>query len=563
MTSRSGRYVIAYNGEIYNWKSIRESLKKSGSEFHTGTDTEVLLEAVSQWGIEKTLQACVGMFAFCLWDREKRIMVLARDRMGEKPLYFGRFRGAWWAASELKALQAIPDHGLTIDSTSIALYLRRQYVPAPRSIYSEIQKLNPACYAILHSDGEARIQSYWSFDDLAAKARSIAPRSCDEAAEELESLLVESVCLQRMADVPVGAFLSGGIDSSTVVALLQAQGGPAIKTFSIGFREAEFDESAYARDVARHLQTDHHEMIVEASQAYDVIPEVSRYYDEPYADSSAIPTILVSRLAREQVTVSLSGDGGDELFAGYDRYRILHEAVRRKQGRRFVDRLAGAAFAAGEAAFRFIGNDELAYKFSWRKRQRWIDDPRQLYYEQLTQFGSTDALLNEDIQIDDQLKMYVGLEPVRHAMAADAQEYLPDDILVKVDRASMSCSLESRIPLLDHRIVEFAWRLPLSCCFSERASKAVLKSVLYRHVPAKLFARPKKGFGVPVSEWVKGPIRDWAESLLSEDALVRGRVLNVNKVRKLWERHRSGRIDDGNRVWSLLMLQDWLLNSGR
>lgn len=563
MRSHDGRWIVVYNGEIYNWRDLRKDLQNTGKVFQTRTDTEVLIEAISTWGLKATLQKTVGMFAFAAWDRQERRLVIARDRLGEKPLYFARKEGAWWITSELKAFARIPGCSWELDSHAVALFLRYKYIPDPYSIYRDVKKLTPGYFAELKTDGTADLEPYWRLEDVVLNGqRNPFQGTEEEAAERLEALLQKAIADQRVADVPVGAFLSGGIDSSTVVALMQAQGRGAVHTFTIGFEEAGYDESQYAAAVAKHLGTQHTELRVTPSEAMSVIPELPTIYDEPFGDSSAIPTILVSRLARRQVTVALSGDGGDEVFGGYSRYHQLLSLWNEIAGSPKALR-SGLAYMhqLGEKTAAGLGQEEIARKFGWRKRYARIASFQELYYNILTHYCSLDeTLLDADHSADESRSFDLG-SPLHYAMARDTVEYLPGDILVKVDRAAMSCSLETRIPILDHRCVEWAWTLPERFKIDEKNTKKVLKNVLHKYVPPHFFDRRKMGFGVPVGEWVRGPLLDWAESLLSESALRSTGILDPTKTRSLWAAHRDRHVNDQYRIWPILMLQAWLLHS--
>ncbi|MBI1388569.1 MAG: asparagine synthase (glutamine-hydrolyzing) [bacterium] len=563
MHSRDGRWVMVYNGEVYNWRDLRRELEEKGVAFHSNSDTEVLLESVALHGVDATVRKCVGMFAFAAWDRVNKVLYLVRDRMGEKPLYYGWHQGAWWAASELKSLRAVPGLNFEIDRRAIRLFMRRGYIPAPYSIYRSIQKLTPGVIAVLQPDGTSEFRPYWSFAEAVRAGRETPFRGGeDDAAAELETLLLDAVRGQREADVPVGAFLSGGIDSSSVTALMQSLGGSNVKTFSIGFHEKSFDESHYAREVASHLHTDHTELIVSPSEAWNVIPELASIYDEPFADSSAVPTVLVCRLAKQKVTVALSGDGGDELFGGYSRYRVLERAWNARKRYLPLARAASFAFKCGEGCANVLNLAGWSERFRWRKHLYASNSYQSLYHGQFNEFYASDALLDSPPGIEDDWNSIEAEGPVHFAMACDSLQYLPGDILVKVDRAAMSCSLETRIPLLDHRIVEWAWTLPLSLKYDGASGKKILKRLLARYVPASMFERPKQGFGVPVGEWIRTALLDWTEELLSESALKQTGVFSPAAVRSLWMRHKSGQVDFSNRIWSILMLQDWLTHGG-
>jgi asparagine synthase (glutamine-hydrolysing) len=552
MVSHSGRYALSTNGEIYNHFDIRDELARSGAAvaWRGHSDTETMVAAFDRWGVEATLQRLVGMFAFAAWDRQERVLTLARDRLGEKPLYYGWQRGTLLFGSELKALCAHPDFAAPIDRCQLSLYLRRGYVPSPGSIYEGVGKLRPGCFARFgpntSSASTPEAVAYWSIRDVVAEGeRNAFDGSDEEALVELESTLGRAVAAQSVADVPLGAFLSGGIDSSAVVALLQASAGQPVKTFSIGFTEERFNEAPFARAVAAHLGTDHVELIVTPREAMDVIPRLPALYDEPFGDSSAIPTFLVSKLARRRVTVSLSGDGGDELFGGYTRYaraETLWRLLKR------VPRPVRAATAGlfGRHLSRFVASGS----------------PQDLYDRVMLDRDAPGIVRDGDLQ---PAEASVALDPglaarsVTHAMMqADIETYLPDDILVKVDRASMGVSLESRVPLLDHRVVELAWRLPLEHKVRNGETKWLLRQLARKHLPSQLLDRPKKGFGVPVDAWVRTSLREWAEGLLDDRTLRHDGFLDGERVRAIWNDHVGGAPRLGLVTWRILMFQAWL-----
>lgn len=576
MCSRDGRYVISFNGEIYNYRELRKELEQESVEFRGGSDTETILEGVSRWGFERTLGRLWGMFAFALWDRAEKRLLLARDRIGKKPLYYGWVDGTLLFGSELKALRAYPSCRPEIDREALALYVRFGYVPEPFSIYRGIRKLPKGHYGTASAGTPLELHAYWSARSVVeAGLESALTLSDREATDELEARLRNAVARRMIADVPLGAFLSGGIDSTTVVALMQAQSARPVKTFTIGFHEEQYNEARHAKAIAEHLRTDHTELYVTPREAREVIPRLPDIYDEPFADSSQIPTFLVCQLARREVTVSLSGDGGDELFAGYSRYlwaervwdwqRIFPLGVRR-----FASRLArGISAKRWDALY---GAVEPAVPRRWR--QQFVGDKvhklagllaepeREAVYESLTSSwrtpwglvaGASEALApSRRDSLPRDLASYT-----EWMMFRDLTTYLPDDILVKVDRASMAVSLEARNPLLDHRLVEWVWRLPLSMKKRGGTSKWLLRQVLYRHVPSRLVERPKVGFGVPIDAWLRGPLRDWAESLLDERHLRSDGLFEPGPVREAWEAHLRGRRNEQYRLWVILMFQSW------
>lgn len=572
MLSASGRYVIVFNGEIYNHLEIRDELGASAGTWRGSSDTETLLEAIERWGLEATLGRLVGMFAFALWDRKDRLLTLARDRAGEKPLYYGWCGSTFLFASELKALRPHPSFSPTIDHGSVSMYLRHGYVPSPFSIYEGFFKLAPGHFLRLHVEDangpEAHYapQAYWSVKDAAERGmRRPFSGSDEEAAERLEELLANSVALQRIADVPLGAFLSGGIDSSLVTALMQSQTSLPVKTFTIGFAEAEYDESPYARAVADRLGTDHTELAVSAQEALSVVEYLPKIYDEPFGDSSAIPTLLVSRLARQSVTVALSGDAGDELFAGYGRYHRAYAAWRRIQGFPGPARAAlGTVARAAESAGALLGADRLLIRKLQSISAATHDRIGHLYLEQMSLWKRPERVLRRAVSEHPSVlknpSQQVGATPIEQMMFTDFNSYLPGDVLTKVDRAAMAVSLETRVPMLDHRVVEFAWSLPLEFKVRNGESKWLLKRVLEKHVPRELFERPKMGFGVPIDQWLRGPLRGWADDLLAENLLGRQGVFDPKAIRGLWLDHLTGLRDWQYLLWPVLMFQMWLAN---
>ena len=574
MASADGRWIIVFNGEIYNHLQLRRQLEAAGlaPAWRGHSDTETLLAAVAAWGLVTALQRAVGMFAIALWNRQLRTLTLARDRLGEKPLYYGVQNGVLLFGSELEALRVHPAFSGGVDTDALSLLLRHGYVPAPWSIYRGIRKLLPGTLLTLSrpSDADVPPTAYWSVREQAlAGAREPLSLSDAEAVETLDRLLRQSIEGQRMADVPLGAFLSGGIDSSTTVAVMQALSSQPVRTFTIALPDAALDESAHARAVARHLGTQHTELMVTAQEAQQVIPKLPSLYCEPFADASQIPTFLVSQLARRDVTVALSGDAGDELFCGYDRY---HWAQRVAAVPLALRRSCGALLRALPAE---VWSALLAPVSPWLPRElregdradrlrklasvlgaRHDDD----VYRQMVSFWP--AGQNPVLRASEPLTAFT--EPVpsipgfaSRMMLLDLRSYLPDDILVKVDRAAMAASLETRVPLLDHRIVEFALRLPLQQKMRGGQGKWVLRQVLDRYVPRALVERPKLGFGIPIHAWLRGPLRSWAEDLLDESRLRQAGLLDPAPVRQLWREHLAGRNDWGYRLWPVLMFEAW------
>jgi asparagine synthase (glutamine-hydrolysing) len=541
MVSASGRSVIVLNGEIYNYAELREELR---APWRGASDTEVLLEAIEAWGLERALERARGMFALALWDRERRELALARDRLGEKPLYYGRAGAAFLFASELKALRAHPGFAARVDRSAVAQFFRYGYVAGANAIYEGVRKLPPGTFLRAVADGEPT--PYWSFRAV-AEATPLAV-SGREAADLLEAELRGAVRAQMVADVPLGAFLSGGVDSSTVVALMQAQSSRPVRTFTIGFREAAFDEAPHARAVAAHLGTDHTEVHVTPREARDVIPRLPAIYDEPFADSSQIPTVLVAGIARRAVTVSLSGDGGDELFAGYPRYRLASRLWRL---------LAPVPRPARRAAARALALLPDAHPRLRAVRELIVQPDADHLYAQLMSTwrrpGEVVAAAEAPAVLPLAPAAFARTDPTERGQFADTLQYLPDDILVKVDRAAMAVSLETRVPLLDPGVVALAWRLPRAV----KAGKRVLQDVLARHVPRRLFERPKMGFGVPIGDWIRGPLRPWAEALLDEERLRREGYVEPAPIRRLWAAHLAG-ANAAYPLWIALMWQAWL-----
>jgi asparagine synthase (glutamine-hydrolysing) len=580
MVSADGRYVIVYNGEVYNFRSLQHELEDLGHGFRGGSDTEVILAAMVQWGVEAAVQRFVGMFAFGLWDRTDRKLYLVRDRLGIKPLYYGwSSDGTFLFGSELKALRAWPGFDNPVDLEALALFFRHNYIPAPYTIYKHIQKLPQGNILVLKQpnmvDRNMDLASYWSAEDVWKQGACASWRGTDkDAADALVDVLGEAVRMRLVADVPVGAFLSGGIDSSAVVALMQAASTKPVRTFTIGFTESKYDEAPKAKAVAKYLGTDHTELYVTPSDAMELIPEIPILWDEPFADSSQIPTCLVSRMTRGYVTVALSGDGGDELFSGYTRYpetlrlwKIVNKVPRpiRKataRGLRMISpdildiigrplrpilRRLGAPGPTGQVLYRM---SELLSPNTFCEFYGWANS------HQLPPSG----LISEKDGISPSFTRHFGLdETLWSAMSLlDLITYLPDDILTKVDRASMAVGLEARVPVLDHRVVALAARLPSDLKVRNGERKWLLRQVLYRYVPRELIERPKMGFGAPIGQWLRGPLRGWVENLLAEDRLHREGYLIPKVVRCLWTEHLSGRCNHQYVLWNILMFQAWL-----
>ena len=550
MHSASGRYVLSYNGEIYNYRELRAQLDYP---WQSQSDTEVLLAAIENWGIEKSLNQCNGMFAFSLWDRQERTLTLARDRMGEKPLYYGWLGDQFVFASELKAFHGLTGWPPTINRNALNLLMRYSYIPAPHSIYERIYKLMPATYLQLKAGQmQAEPIAYWSYTAMvASNTQRRFTGSLTEATDALAQHLSAAVKQRMVADVPLGAFLSGGIDSSIIAALMQAQSSQPIETFTIGFAEPGFDEAPYAAAVAKHLGTAHHALYVSPREAMDVIPNLPTIYDEPFADSSQIPTHLVAKFARRHVTVALSGDGGDELFGSYRRY-ISGPAIWKI--------LSLLPPGARHATARMLS-------FMHRKRSHDYEklaahSPQEFYRNLCSMHLHPEQLVmggHQSVAIDiDDVKEH---DYAEWMMLQDALTYFPDDILTKVDRAAMAASLETRTPFTDLPLMEFAWQLPRSMKLHGNQGKFLLRQLLYRHVPPALIDRPKSGFAVPIGAWLRGPLHAWATDLLATESLTQQGFFHLAAVEKLWREHQSGMCDRAKPLWNILMFQQWLANT--
>lgn len=579
MLSACGRYVMAYNGEIYNFRELRAELEKAAGtpSWRGESDTEILLAAIAHWGLPRTLECVNGMFAFALWDCQERVLYLARDRLGEKPLYYGWQGDVFLFGSELKALRAYPDFRAEVDRQAMVLFLRHNYVPTPYSIYQGIHKLLPGtCLTVSRGQRESTPVSFWSAREVVEQGlnRPFAGSEA-EATRELDCLLRRAIAGQMVADVPLGAFLSGGVDSSTIVALMQAQSSRPVKTFTVGFREKDYNEADHAKAVAKHLGTEHTELYVTPQEVLAVVPRLSELYDEPFADSSQIPSFLISRLARQHVTVSLSGDGGDELFGGYNRYMWVAN-LWRTLGR--TPRSIRAAIASAMGLVSPRAWDAMFKGLKWMLPAVWqyaesgdklrklaevldAENPEEIYRRLVSHWKLPSDLANngeEPVTVLTNRGQWPSVPDIeRRMMYLDLVSYLPDDILVKIDRAAMSVSLETRVPFLDRHIVEFAWRLPLSMKIRHGQGKWLLRQVLNEYVPKMLVERSKMGFDIPLGEWLRGPLKEWAEALLDETRLRREGYLNPAPIREKWMEHLSGRRNWSHGLWGVLMFQAW------
>ena len=592
MMSPCGRFSVIFNGEIYNHLQLRGKLNASAykQSWKGHSDTETLVSAFSQWGIEKTLDQLVGMFAIAVWDLKVKKLYLIRDRFGEKPLYYGWSNGVFLFGSELKALRSYKGFNNKIDRNVLSLYMQYMYVPSQYSIFKDIYKLDPGCILKIDDSGRSQppkqitssvfdakgvcVKQWYSLSRTAKNSQNNLIEDKSEAIDLLEKTLLESVQSQLISDVPLGAFLSGGIDSSTIVALMSKACNHPVKTFTIGFEESAFNEAIYAKEVAKHLGTDHHELYVTAKDAFEVIPSLPSLYDEPFADSSQIPTYLVSKLARQHVTVSLSGDAGDELFGGYNRYlwggrvwskiKWMPPIMRQTLGTVIQKLPASTWDIAGHLLpnkYRVASMGDKAHRMSYRlKTVNSLDD---MYYSLVTEGFNEDGLVNSDnfvlkTKLNNSKIVLGSNEPAHRMMLWDTLTYLPDDILTKVDRAAMSVSLETRIPFLDHRVAELAWRFPLDMKIKNGVGKWPIRQILYKYVPKELIERPKAGFAVPVGQWIRGPLREWADDLLDESRIQREGYFDPKLVRKIWEQHLSGNYDWTSRLWAILMFNSWL-----
>lgn len=570
MDANSGRYTMVFNGEIYNHLDLRKLLPNISWRGHS--DTETILAAIDAWGFKETLEKLIGMFAIALWDKHCNKLFLARDRLGEKPLYYGTHKGSFIFGSELKALKQHPSFHPEVDRNVLCLYMRHNCVPAPYCIYQNTFKLMPGTFLEIDNSLNIQTTSYWSATDvISANNQSQFTGSASEAVTELDRVLSKAVTRQVISDVPLGAFLSGGVDSTSIVALMQANTTKPVKTFTMGFDNKAYNEAEHAKLVAQHLGTDHTEMYVSPSDALNVIPNLHTIYDEPFADSSQIPTYLVSKLAKSEVTVALSGDGGDELFAGYNRHQLAHQVWPK------VSKLPYAlrrVMATGITQFSPNQLDKLSPYLPKSMKMRTLGDKlhkassviaakddASLYLGLVSQWKDPSNVVLGGVEPNSIIttnKLMNELSTPERMMALDMMTYMPDDILTKVDRAAMAVSLETRVPMLDHSVVEFAWQLPMSIKLKGGVTKWPLRELLYQYVPKELVERPKMGFALPLSEWLRGSLKDWAEDLLQPLRLQKEGYINETVVTKMWREHLSGKQNHTAQLWCVLMFQQWL-----
>jgi asparagine synthase (glutamine-hydrolysing) len=581
MQSHDERYILVFNGEIYNHLELRKQL--DFNNWRSSSDTETLLACFSAWGIEKTLPLCHGMFALALWDRAEKTITLARDRMGEKPLYYGMQGTDFLFGSELKAIKAFPGFNNNIDRDALTLFLKHNYIPAPHSIYQEINKLHSGCYlkiklASLESGALPEPVPYWSLKETVEWGKQNPfDGTPEDAIDSLEHVLTKSIKQQQISDVPLGAFLSGGIDSSLIVALMQKNSGQAVKTFTIGTDSAEHNEAEHAKAVAKHLGTEHTELYVSAQDSLDIIPSLPALYDEPFADSSQIPTYLVSKLAQQKVTVALSGDAGDELFAGYNRYFWAQNIWNKiswlpRPARKALSGLLYSLSldqwdALNQHTRKFqperIRTNHLGDKVhKLAERLATVHDLDSLYRSLVSEWNHPESVVlngSEPQTILTQPELWPKLHDHRERMMyLDSMTYLQDDILTKVDRAAMGASLETRVPFLDQDVIRLAWQMPMEYKIHKGQGKWLLRQLLYRHVPREMIERPKSGFAIPVAQWLRGPLQEWADDLLDETKLNQQGYFDAKQISQRWREHRSGKRNWQYSLWSVLMFQAWL-----
>lgn len=575
MLSHCKKFTIVFNGEIYNHNDLRNDILSENPthNWRGHSDTETLLTGFSYWGVEETLRKAIGMFGFALLDQEKQTLILGRDRLGEKPVYYGWNNENFFFGSELKSFCVHPDFEKNVDRNSLCLFLRHNYIPAPYSIFKDIYKLNPG--HILRLDLTTKkqdVKCYWSAKSILEQKKS-SFNSSESVTDELEKTLKAAVKRQMEADVPLGAFLSGGIDSSTIVALMQSQSEEPVNTFSIGFYEEGFNEAEHAKAIAEHLNTNHTELYVKPEKAMEIIPKIAKLYDEPFADSSQIPTFLVSEMAKQHVTVSLSGDAGDELFCGYNRYiltdrvwkklKLIPTPIRHMIAKVILSISPETLDKALNPLKKVVPQLRLAFLGDKLHKAANIlasKSLNELYKGMVSQWRHPEDVVIDSKEHSTILKdetAFNALGDIEKMMALDTMTYLPDDILAKVDRAAMGVSLETRVPMLDHTVVEFAWRLPIEYKLEAGISKSPLRNVLYRHVPKELIERPKMGFGIPLAEWLRGPLKDWADELLSEERLNQEGFFDSNIIRATWDEHCSGKRNWSGQLWCILVFQMW------
>ncbi|SFV60112.1 Asparagine synthetase [glutamine-hydrolyzing] [hydrothermal vent metagenome] len=548
MLSNNQRYVLVFNGEIYNFKTLKKQLNYS---FKGNSDTEVLLAGFQEWGLEKTLNNIVGMFAFALWDKQQKTLILARDRMGEKPLYYGFQKESFLFGSDLASLKQHPDFINEIDRNALASFMRYSYVPTPQSIYKGIKKL-PAGHYYQYKNGQEKIIKYWSIEDSYQKAQQSPIIDDKEAKELLKKLLQQSVNEQMIADVPTGAFLSGGIDSSLITALMQQQSEKKIDTFTIGFDSPKYNESEFAKKIATHLNTNHHELILNATDCLNIVPKLSKIYSEPFADASQIPTFLVAKMAKKHITVALSGDGADELFCGYNRYyfvpkvwdKIKNLSAKQRNILKIIINKIPARFLS-----KFLDQSNLTDKLFKLANVINSNSYNHLYQNVISQYQDNIVKNSDYINFNE-------VNSIEEMMLSDQQHYLADDILTKVDRASMAVSLETRAPFLDYRIVEFSHKIPLAIHSKNNQSKYLLREILYDFVPKNLIDRPKMGFSVPIEYWLRNELKDWADSLLQKNKL--NEYFDADIILKKFSEHLSGKRNWQYQLWNVLMFMSWL-----
>ncbi|MGX5172735.1 asparagine synthase (glutamine-hydrolyzing) [Aliikangiella sp. IMCC44653] len=595
MQSASQRYCIVYNGEVYNFKRLRSQLESKGYSFSSGSDTEVILAAIEAYGLHQAVALFEGMFAFALWDKKHQTLSLCRDRLGEKPLYYGWYQDSFYWTSELKALQQLDSWKAPVNHAILPQYLKYGYVPQPDSIYEKHYKLLPgsilsfsleqlfsAKFSPKTVQDKATIcpKPYWNLADFTSKENRNTHLSYAQAVESLDELLNHVVQDQMISDVPFGAFLSGGIDSSLTTSIMQAQSQVPINTFTIGFKEKDYNEAGFAAEIAKHLGTNHHEMIIESKDCLNLVQNIPQIMSEPFADSSVLPAYFVSKMAREEVTVALSGDAGDELFCGYNRYTHTAEIWTKLNRLPYPIRqvLSKTILLFPPAMYETIYN-LLSKALSSSNKNTRVGLKIQKLAKMLAKRDSTEiyemliAYCQPEDSIPQTTATYYNLldsdlianldsqnDFIEKAMAVDTLTYLPDDNLTKVDRTSMASSLETRLPLLNHKVVEFAWTLPLEFKYQNGVSKRILRDVLFKRVPKALIERPKMGFSVPIADWLKGPLKHWSESLLIDPQSHSHGLLNQSHVAQMWQQHLSGKRDNSAALWSILMFQAWYAN---